>query len=286
MHHFLLVLQETNDFAITWESIEIFLYIATVIAAAIIAVVKFFIINPKNQEIQRLQKEFETRLQYPSYISETVNLTELAADKKITEIQKEYEEAVEKKDKKSAKKISKHLKEINDLKNDLDKVASEYSSLQKELQGSLINREYVHSGRAIRLPTGFILLIKCNGKFGALKAIDQSFKQRRGAFIKYYWWYQPKNSGIFTTPEVQSGFGEADESGKGSSLMKIGPITLPWSAAGEGMGWVYFENHHDPETIMELVVSDEIDITKINSANYEFLKPHDGKAKKVKLRKK
>ena len=247
--------------------------------------VKKIFIDPYKEENQRLRNEIDTRLQYPSYGLETAKLTELQMNRKIDEIKNKYEIALKDKDEKLAKKLAEHIQEIENLKSNLDRISKEHLALKEDLDFSLPNVEYVHSGNALRLPTGFILLIKCNGKFGALKAIDQSFKRGRGAFIKYYWWYQPNGSGIFTTAEVKSGYDYADESGKKSYLLNIGPIALHWSSAGEGLGWVYFKNENDSGAEIELVVSDEIDITKINAGSYEFLKPYDGEPKHIKLRK-
>jgi hypothetical protein len=259
-----------NDWGLFWIAVSAVVALLAMIGGLLIWIVDRFFIDPVKQENKQLKREIDTKLQLPSYSLDAVRLTELAAQRKIEEIEIEYEKAVEEKDEQLASELSEHLKVIEQLKNQLDKVSNERTSLQQNLQTSLSNRKFIHTGNALGLPTGFILLIKQGDKYGALKAIDQS-TSNRGSFIKYYWWYQPNGTGKFTIPSVQFGYDEGSEGKTGSDFLEIGPIKLEWSAGPEGQVWVYFGSSARPSDEIELVVTTEIDISRIDAKNFKFL---------------
>jgi hypothetical protein len=266
-----LFLDMIKDWGLFWTAVSAVVALLVMIGGLLIWIVNQFFIDPVKQENKQLKREIDTKLQLPSYSLDAVRLTELATKRKIEEIEIEYEKAVEEKDEQLASELSKHLKEIEQLRNKLEKVSNERTSLQQNLQTSLSNREFIHAGNALGLPTGFIMLIKQDDKYGALKAIDQS-SRNRGSFIKYYWWYQPDGTGKFTSSSVQFGYEEGSEGKTGSDFLEIGPIKLEWSAGSEGQGWVYFGSTRPSEEI-ELVVTTEIDISRIDAKDFNFLKP-------------
>jgi hypothetical protein len=229
------------------------------------------------EENQRLNTEINTRLQMPSYSLEAIKLTEIAAERKVEEITKRYEEAVTSKDQALADTLQSKLREIESLRQSIDAITKERSMLETRLQSAIVKRQPRIGNNAIGLPTGLILLVRHNGKYGAVQAIDQS-SQNRGSFIRYAWWYQPDGSGSFTKGNVEFGFGETSEGRPGvTPRLQIGPIQLEWSIGGEGSGWVYFGPKVTPSPDYELLVTNEVDISMVNAEGLanQFIKAKD-----------
>ncbi|MFC1541969.1 hypothetical protein ACFL50_05925 [Candidatus Latescibacterota bacterium] len=126
------------------------------------------------------------------------------------------------------------------------------------------NRGY----NAISLPTGFILVVQTDNALAAIQAIDQ-----RDSLIRYVWWYQECSDQTrnFLGNNVKTGFGVAGEKEphRPPSLC-VGPLTIPWSVGGKGIGWVYFGNETKSPLNIKLALSNEVDITKIDLCNLEF----------------
>lgn len=108
-----------------------------------------------------------------------------------------------------------------------------------------------------------------SGKYGALKAIEQT-GSKRGAAIRYQWWYQPDGSSSLISPGIQTGYGEAREGGPPGPRLQIGPIELEWSMCNDGSGWVYFGPLGGHSHEYELALTDETDISQVDLSRLQF----------------
>ena len=221
------------------------------------------------EENKRLYSDINTRLQLPAFSLDAIKLTELATERKIEEITRQRDEAIASKDKESESTLQAHLDEINSLRQSIDVSTKARIALENKLQDVIVKPQPASSYNGIMLPTGLILLVRHKGRYGALQAVDQT-AEKRGEFIKYAWWYQPDNSVDLLTGNSQSGFGEAffgqaiARHPSSSPMLKIGSINIFWTTGGEGAGWVYFGPNIQPSPDYELLLTNEIDITKIN----------------------
>lgn len=162
---------------------------------------------------------------------------------------------------------------------------------QEQLEQSPALTDQQHrEGNGLLLPTGVILLVRYNGRYGAVQAVDQRYQSLREEYIRYAWWYQPDGTGIFTSPTTEAGFGEVRfgyqereeqpniwnvTQGPEGQWLHIGPIRLMWSAGGNGQGWVYFGESSNASPEYELLITNEIDITRIDATTHtnKFLRP-------------
>ena len=229
-------------------------------------------IQPVKEENLRLRDDLNTRLRLPSFGLDAIRLTEAAAQRKVEELELKYEQAVRDKDRELSDTLSEQLREIALLRERLAILQTERNQLQTALESNLIVPRRHVGKNAVELPTGFILVVRHAGYYGAVKAVEQS-SSKRGAFIRYVWWYQPDGSGSFINANVQRGFGETTENGpypRPTPMLEIGPIRLEWSVSAEGSGWVYFGPSSTPSPDYELVVTNEVDISKVNGEHLRF----------------
>ena len=220
-------------------------------------------------ENTRLRQDIDAKLKVPSFSLDAIKLTEVAAEKRIAEIEEKYNQAIGSKDQASADHLSRQLAQIEKLKKQVESADNEREQLRLKLQTALIPKAPQVAENAVGLLTGKILVIRKDSKYGAVLAVDQS-SDKRGSFIKYAWWYQPDGSGQFLSPSTISGFGEAKESYPGSApILNVGPIAVEWSIGGDGQGWVYF---HGPfsSSGCALAPTSEVDISKINAEVLHF----------------
>jgi hypothetical protein len=144
-------------------------------------------------------------------------------------------------------------------------------------------RRYVaqHRPNSVTLPTGRILVVRYDGKYGAIKAIDQA-SEKRGGFIRYAWWYQPDGSGSFISSTAETGYGEtrdyAPRDGgpdigtiRQTPSLEIGPVELEWSMASDGYGYVYYGPPGNHSEEYELALTNETDISRVDGAHLDFL---------------
>ena len=129
------------------------------------------------------------------------------------------------------------------------------------------------SQRSVALHTGQILLVRYEGKYAAIQALEQTSRER-GAMIKYRWWYQPDGTGSFVNQNVLAGTDEAreiyPEPGKMMApQLNVGPIVLGWTVGGEGQGWIYSRHPDILNIVYELVSTEKTDIRLID-AKREF----------------
>jgi len=219
---------------------------------------------------RRLRDDMQSRLQLPSFGLDAIKLTEIAAQRKLDEIQNEYKVAIEQKDEKLAAELSHRISEIEDLRRKVESSLLEREELQAKLRSSLTSRPPSFGQNAVGLPCGLILLVRSQAKYGALLAVEQSHANR-GAHIRYVWWYQPDGSTNLLAPNVEVGFGEASEKFPGPSpMLRIGPIALEWSIGGEGQGWVYYGMSSASEVDVELAVTNAIDISTLDVQHQNF----------------
>jgi photosystem II stability/assembly factor-like uncharacterized protein len=127
--------------------------------------------------------------------------------------------------------------------------------------------------RSLPLFTGEILLVRHEGKYGAVRAIEQTSKGRGGC-IRYEWWYQPDGSGSFVNKNALTGIAEAREVYPAPGLflapfLQVGPIVLGWWVGGEGQGWVPFRHPDRLNIVYGLVITKKTDIKSVD-AKVEF----------------
>lgn len=220
-------------------------------------------------ENARLRQDIEAKLKVPSFSLDAIKLTEIAAERRIAEIEEKYNQAIGSKDQATAHQLSKQLAQIEALRKQVEIADAEREQLRIRLQTALAPRQPKVSENAIGLLTGQILVVRKGGTYGAIQATDQS-SDKRGSFIKYAGWYQPDGSGQFLSPSTVSGFGEARESYPGPApTLKVGPIAVEWSIGGDGQGWVYFSSPFSSAGCA-LAPTGEVDITKINAELLQF----------------
>jgi hypothetical protein len=219
----------------------------------------------------RLREDLQARLQVPTFGLEAVRLTEIAAERKITEIESRYRAAIEAKDHPLAEELRTHKAQIQELRRKLEDVETDRQQLQLKLQSAVSAEEPPITDNAVGLRSGTILVIRRDGKYGAVQAIDQA-SDKRGAFIRYAWWFQPDGSAQFTSPSTQTGVGETRESYPGAApFLQVGPIQLEWSMGGDGFGWVYYQGAiPKPGAPSALAPTNESDITKVDVKHLRF----------------
>lgn len=220
-----------------------------------------------SEENTRLQSDINTRLQLPSFSLDAIKLTELATERKVEEITKQRDEAIASKDKELETKLQSKLDEINTLKNSIEESNKERLNLENSLRNVLVKSDINHkSHNSIVLPTGYILLVRYKGKYGALQAIEQV-----SDFMRYAWWYQPDNFPDFSSGNPIFGTGEVDESRRNGTIIKIDSMNLEWSRRNRGTGYVYFGPSSTPSEEYELLVTNITNIESININNFENL---------------
>ncbi len=257
---------------------EKFWYIAGVLIAVIVLAYVGYKIYEKfmlgddeelEEKIEQLKTDLQSRYGSSKYAKSVIEM-ELAAFRKTAQLNTYANEAREQNDTEKARLLEEQIHQIETLLKELRESALRHEEAEARLRSIITNIQPPHGKRAMRLLTGQILLIRHLGKYAAVQAFDQASADR-GSFVRYVWWYQPDGTGIFTTPETTTGFGETGE-GKGNQL-EIGPLKLSWSKSHDGTGWVYFGPTIVPSPDFELAYTAETDISKIDAASYVFLKP-------------
>lgn len=225
--------------------------------------------EPIRQQNDRLRDELDRRFKIPEFASSVVELTDRAAQEKIRNLEAQHAQALRERDEASAREIQAKLMVIESLR-------SEQDALTTRLQSAVIPTPPQIAGNALGLPTGLILIVRKDGRYGAVQVVDQQ-SRGLGEFVRYAWWFQPDgSSGIFTNENVQAGFKEARRSampGPGPAVvmrpdafLEVGDIRLLWSAGGQGFGWVYYGPSSNPSPDYELAVTDAIDISKVDAS--------------------
>ncbi len=239
-------------------------------------------IRPIREENRRLREEIDTRLRMPSFALNNIESIERTAKLRVEEIERQRAEALRSNQEEHAQMLAERRQEIESLRQQLDLAETERSRLASELEESLAPERPYYSGNAVGLPTGFILVVRHQGKYGAVKAIDQASADR-GGFIRYAWWYQPDGSGSFINLNTQTGYGETHDHVPGVPEtqppppswwpeLEIGPIKLEWSLSWDGYGYVYFGTHNSNHEEYELAITDKVDISKVEASRLEFFR--------------
>lgn len=224
---------------------------------------------PIREQNDRLREELDRRLRFPEFASGVVELTDRAAQEKIRNLEAQHDHALRERDEASAREIQAKLNEIENLRN-------EHEVLTTRLQTAVIPTPPEVSGNALGVPTGLILIVRKDGKYGAVQVVDRQSKGR-DEFVRYAWWFQPDGSSIFTNERADAGFKEARRNalpGSGmavvmrvtDALLEVGPIRLMWSSGGQGFTWVYYGPSSNPSPDYELAVTDAIDISKVDAS--------------------
>ena len=230
-------------------------------------------VQPLREENARLRADMDTRLRLPSFTLDAVRLTEMAAERRVEQLQLEHGAAVEAKDRELASTLTEQMSQIQDLRNQLDAASAERNRLSSSLRSKIDERMASDPPHAATFLTGPIVVMRRQGKYAAVQAIDQA-SQARGAFIKYAWWYNPDGGSRFTSANVLHGFAIAGEQDPHRPpTLEIGPLRVPWSIGGDGQGWLYFHRGAIPPDGCELSLTDEIDISKVDGSKLQFRPP-------------
>jgi hypothetical protein len=103
------------------------------------------------------------------------------------------------------------------------------------------------SEHAVRIPTGYITFVRWRHDtvaVGVFRADEQDYGgtgRFEHLFIRYVWWFQPNGDRTFRTRATRSGYGETEETSPTTGhVLQLGPMSVQWSGAGRGFGWVYF----------------------------------------------
>ncbi len=156
-------------------------------------------------ENKLLQSELDVRFRFPEYAKGIIQLTEDAAEARIKELEIRYAAAIREKDQEKAHALDSKVKEIQALTKQFETASVIQNELQGKLRSALVEAPPEPNQNAYALPVGLILLVKYDGKYGALQAVEQA-SHERGAFIRYAWWFQPDGSGSFINESAQFGF--------------------------------------------------------------------------------
>jgi len=227
-------------------------------------------LGPLKEQNEWLKTQIEQRLQLPTFAMNAVELTEKSAQLRIEELKREHEQALRSRDEAKSGELASAVQELETLKKRLQELNAERNRIVHRVEGVLRAREPVDSTNGFGLPTGPILLVRQDGKVGALKAIDQA-SDRRGKFIRYAWWFIPDGSTDFSSPDTEFGFGETGEHVSTNPQLTIGPISVTWSMGGDGLGWVYYgTTSGSPD--YELAITQEADISRVDASHYRFFK--------------
>lgn len=222
---------------------------------------------------ENLRHELDTRLRVPSFGLDAVRLTELAAKRRIEELETKLNSAVVAKDDELVRTMEEQKGQIVALSEQFTSLQAARLSVQQKLQSAIVTMAPVFHKNSVGLPTGPILLVKHADRYGALQALEQA-KSDRGAFIRYAWWYQPDGETTFLNERTQFGHGDAGEKRPGSPpMLRIGPITLEWSVGGEGHGWVYYGPSSSPSPDYELAITNHVSISAVDAQSAQFHSP-------------
>jgi FtsZ-binding cell division protein ZapB len=232
-------------------------------------------VDDLKEENKRLRDEMQSRLQLPSFGLDAIKLTEIAAQRKIDEMQNEYKTAIEMNDETLASELSKQIAEIELLRTRVEASSNERDALQERLRNVLTARPPTFGKNAIGLPCGLILLVRSQGKYGAILAVEQSHANR-GSRLRYVSWYQSDGSSDLLAPNVIVSFAETSEKRPGPSpMINVGPICLEWSVGGEGQGWVYYGYSGRTNLDIELAMTNSIDLSTIDLDRAGFRRRED-----------
>lgn len=242
-------------------------------------------IDTLRDENRQLRDEIDRRFQLPKYALEAIEVTEEVADRKIAQLEARHRKALDEHNEEAAEALNAQLEEIQRLRAALEQQQGERQEIEQQLERAILAPPVRESDNAVGLRTGFILLVRHEGRFGAVQAVDQAGRDR-GAFIRYVWWYQPDGSGSFINVNAQSGFSSTHEEGNHAAdppsqlqigpgrptNLNVGPIVLEWSMGGDGFGWVYYGPSSTPTAGYELCLTHEVDITSIDAIDpkYDF----------------
>jgi rRNA-processing protein FCF1 len=132
---------------------------------------------------------------------------------------------------------------------------------------------------AVTISDGQLLIVRHNGRYGAVQPIKQVMTRDAGKeYIHYHSWFLPDGSWKFDqlgTVETFTGTARLPQVGESieESQLRIGPIRLEWSGDSTGMGYVYFGPSSTPSPEYELTVLNESDITQIDASQLQFYRP-------------
>lgn len=226
--------------------------------------------EPLRLQNERLRDELESRYRFPTYAKEVIELSEVATTQKIEQLKAQYEAALQEKDQARAEELEAQLSEVERLQLEMQQLSSEREELKERLRSLMVVRPPHQGTNGISLPTGMILFVRHQRKYGAVLAVDQA-SSSRGSFIRYVWWYQPDGTGNLVNANAQTGFAETREAYPGPSpRLHIGPIVLEWSVGGDGVGWVYYGPSSSPSPDYEFALSRIHDISKIDASTLPF----------------
>lgn len=239
-------------------------------------------IESQKEENRKLRADLDLRFRLPAFAADAVRLTEIATERKIEELTRQYEEAVAAKNDERVASLESELKEVGKLRRQLQEVSIERDALQTQLESAIIIGHPPRGDNAVGIQTGLIFLIRAGGKYAAVQAVEHrvvsSPSKPGGAwtsepggsrnFVRYVWWYQPDGSGILSNENAEFGSGIAHEGDYllRTPYLRIGPLELQWSAGGTHSGWVYFRRSGEPGEEYEFAHTREIDIANINAA--------------------
>lgn len=221
------------------------------------------------EQAERLRGSMEPLFRSIKSAQEIVEL-ELITDHKLVELNMHLESAVRNNDYEKTRKMELEIENIHLLQKELRQAFKHREATEIKIRNVVFNQTPQLGANAVSLLTGQILIIRHDGKYGAIQAIDQA-SEERGSFIRYAWWYQSDGTCVFTNSTTQLGFGQTGE-GQGCQL-ELGPIKLSWSKCDDGAGWIYFGPTIVPSADYELAYSNQTDISRVDTASYTFMKP-------------
>jgi hypothetical protein len=122
---------------------------------------------------------------------------------------------------------------------------------------------------------GAVVLVKKGNCYGAFIPRGQHVRPEGLAFG---WYYRTDGKGVFTamaSTAVRSGRGSGIVvKGEVGQFIRFGPFSVPWSAHGDGEGYLYYQ-HYEGEKVAPgdqmLCVTNETDIAKIDATDPKWV---------------
>jgi hypothetical protein len=119
---------------------------------------------------------------------------------------------------------------------------------------------------------GHIILVFCEGTFGAFVPIAQSSNS-----MKYDWYFRTDGQATFdpADPAVQVGSGEINVAeGTTGGHVSFGPFSMFWSECEAGRGWLYYDalagGRIEPSDV-RICLTGETDVSRINGVESEWI---------------
>lgn len=96
----------------------------------------------------------------------------------------------------------------------------------------------MNKGTPKPLPDGTVLLVRQGTIYGAI-VLDK--QQATPEQVSFTWYYRNDGHSLLDTRDPHVSSGQGTSQGSGIPEMNFGTFVVPWSIAGTGLGYVYYD---------------------------------------------